>query len=88
MELASFILVEDRRDHYNKRTNRQPTEHLNRLNIAPQPDSPLYFRIARQYDTDQPNLKAVNRLIQIVPYMGLALLVMLVNAGLILADKQ
>ena len=63
-------------------------KHFNRFNIAPQPDSLFYFRIARQYGLDQPKLEAVNRLIQIVLYMSLAPLVMLVNAGLIPVGKQ
>ena len=88
MELTSSILVEERVNRYDERTHRPPPELFDRLNFAPQPAPPFYFRIARQYGLDQPKLEAVNRLIHIVPFMGLALCVMLVNAGLIPADKQ
>ena len=88
MELTSSILVEERVNRYDERTHRPPPELFDRFNFAPQPASPFYFRIARQYGLDQPKLEAVNRLIHIVPFMGLALCVMLVNAGLIPADKQ
>ena len=64
------------------------TSPFGRLNLAPQPASPFYFRLTRTHDLDQPKLDASNRLLRIAPHLGLALLVMLVESGLITETRQ
>ena len=59
-----------------------------RLNLAPEPASPFYFRLTNTHDLDQPKLEATNRLLRIAPHLGLALLVMLVKNGLIAETRQ
>ena len=59
-----------------------------RLNIAPQPASPFFFRLTNTHDLDQPKLEATNRLVRIAPHLGLALLVMIVENGLITETRQ
>ena len=49
---------------------------------------PLYFRLTRTHDLDRPKLDALNRLLRIAPHLGLALLVMLVESGLITETRQ
>ena len=59
-----------------------------RLNIAPLPASPSYFRLTNTHDLVQPMLDASNRSLRNAPHLGLALLVMLVRDGLIAETRQ
>ena len=87
-ELATSLMLEERKSRFEERSRRVRQAPFGRLNLAPQPASFFYFRITCTYDLDQPKLEATNRLLRIAPHLGLALLVMLVNNGLIAETRQ
>ena len=87
-ELATSLMLEERKSRFEDRSRRVHQVHFGRLNLAPQPASPFYFRLTCKHDLDQPKLEASNRLLRIASHLGLALLVMLVENGLITETRQ
>ena len=83
IELATSIMLEKHQSGYEERSRRLRPAPFGRQNFAPQPSSPVYFKITRSYELDHWKLEATNRLMRIAPHMGLALLMMLVDSGLI-----
>ena len=81
-------MLEERKSRFEERSRRVRQVPFGRLNFAPQPASPVYFRLTCTHDLDQPKLKATNRLLRIAPYRGLALFLMLVENGLIAETRQ
>ena len=87
-ELATSLMLEERKSRFEERARRVRQAPFGRLNIAMQSASPFYFRLTNTHELDQPNLDATNRLLRIAPHLGLALLVMLVENGLITETRQ
>ena len=87
-ELATSLMLEERKSRFEERSRRVHKAPFGRLNLAPQPALPFYFRLTNTHDLDQPKLEATNRLLRIAPHLGLALLVMLVKNGLITETRQ
>ena len=87
-ELATSLMLEERKSRFEERARRVRQAPFGRLNIAPQPASPFYFRLTNTHELDQPKLDATNRLLRIAPHLGLALLVMLVENGLVTETRQ
>ena len=87
-ELATSLMLEERKSRFEERSRRVHQAPFGKLNVAPQPASPFYFRLTNTHDLDQPKLEATNRLLRIVPHLGLALLLMLVENGLIAETRQ
>ena len=87
-ELATSLMLEERKSRFEEQSRRVHQAPFGRLNLAPQPASPFYFRLTCTHDLDQPKLEATNRLLRIAPHLGLALLVMLVENGLIAETPQ
>ena len=87
-ELATSLMLEERKSRFEERSRRVHQAPFGRLNLAPQPASPFYFRLTCTHDLDQPKLEASNRLLRIAPHLGLALLVMLVENGLITETRH
>ena len=82
-ELATSFMLKERKSRFKERERRVRQAPFGRLNIAPHPASPFFFRLTNTHGLDQPKLDASNRLLRIAPHLGLALLVMLVGDGLI-----
>ena len=87
-ELATSLMLEERKSRFEERARRVRQAPFGRLNIAPQPASPFYFRLTNTHELAQPKLDATNRLLRIAPHLGLALLVILVENGLITERRQ
>ena len=87
-ELATSLMLEERKSRFEEQSRRVHQTPFGRLNLAPKPASPFYFRLTNTHDLDQPKLAATNRLLRIAPHLGLALLVMLVETGLITETRQ
>ena len=87
-ELATSLMLEERKSRFEERSRRVRQAPFGGLNLAPQPASPFCFRLANTHDLDQPKLEASNRVVRIAPNFGLALLVMLVENGLISETRQ
>ena len=87
-ELATSLMLEERKSRFEERARRVRQAPFGRLNIPPQPASPFYFRLTNTHELDQLKLDATNRLLRIAPHLGLALLVMLVENGLISEARQ
>ena len=87
-ELATSLMLEERKSRFEERARRVRQAPFGRLNIAPQPASPFYFRLTNTHELDQPMLDATKRLLRIAPHFGLALFVMLVENGLISEARQ
>ena len=81
-------MLEERKSRFEERSRRVRQVPYGRVNFALQPASPFYFRLTCTHDLDQPKLEATNRLLRIAPHLGLALLVMLVENGLIAETRQ
>ena len=81
-------MQEERKSRFEERSRRVRQVPFGRLNLAQQHASPFYFRLTCTHDLDQPKLEATNRLLRIAPHLGLALLVMLVENGLIAETRQ
>ena len=82
-ELATSIMLEEHKSRYDERARRVRPAPFGRLNFAPQPSTPFYFRITRSYELEHGKLEAANRLMRMAPHLGLALLMMMVDSGLI-----
>ena len=82
-ELAISIMLEEHKSRYEERSGPVQPAPFGRQNFAPQPSTPFYFRITRSYELEHGKLKAANRLMRMAPHLGLALLMMLVDSGLI-----
>ena len=87
-ELATSLMLEERKSKFEERARRLRQTPFGRLNIAPEPASPFYFRLTNTHELDQPKLDASNLLLRIAPHLGLALLVMLVGDGLISETRE
>ena len=87
-ELATSLLLEERKSRFEERSRSVHQPPFGRLNLAPQPASPFYFRLTCTHELDQPKLKATNRVLRIAPHLGLALLVMLLENGFIAETRQ
>ena len=87
-ELATSLMLEERKWRFEERARRVRQALFGRLNIAPQPASPFYFRLTNTHELDKPKLDATNRLLRMAKHLGLALLVMLVENGLITETRQ
>ena len=87
-QLATSLMLEKNKSRFEERSRRVRQVPFGRLNIEPQPASPFYFKLTCTHDLDQPKLEATNRLLRIAPHLGLALLVMLVENGLIAETRQ
>ena len=87
-ELATSLMLEERKSKFEERAHRVRQAPFGRLNIAPQPASPFYFRLANTQDLDQPKLEATNSLLRIAPHLGLSFLDMPVENGLITETHQ
>ena len=87
-ELATSLMLKERKSRFEERSRRVHLAPFGRLNLAPQPALPFYFRLTCTHDLDQPKLEVTNRLLRIAPDLGLALLVMLVENGLIAETRQ
>ena len=82
-ELATSLMREERKSRFKERSRRACPVFFGRLNLAPQPASHFYFRLTCTYELDQPKIEATNRMSRIAPHLGLALLALLVENGLI-----
>ena len=87
-ELVTSLMLEERKSRFEKRARRVRQPLFGRLNIAPQPALPFYFRLTNTHELDQPKLYVTNRLLRIAPHLGLALIVMFVENGLITETRQ
>ena len=87
-ELATSLILEEHKSRFEEQSRRVRQVPFGRLNLAPQPVSAFYFRLTRTHDLDQPKHEASNRMLRIAPHLGLALLVMLVESGLITETRQ
>ena len=87
-ELATSLILEDRKSRFEERARRVRQAPFGRLNIAPQPVLPFYFRLTNTHVLHHPKLGASNRWLRIAPHLCLALLVMLVGDGLITETRQ
>ena len=87
-ELSTSLMLDKRKSRFEERSRRVHQAPFGILNLAPQPASPFYFRMTNTHDLDQPKLEATNRLLRIAAHIGLALLVMLVENGLITQTRQ
>ena len=76
-------MLEEHKSRYEKRSRRVRPAPFGRQNFEPQPSLPFYFRITRSHELDHGKLEIANRLMRIAPHLGLALLMMLVDSGLI-----
>ena len=82
-ELVTSIMLEKHKSRYKKRSRRVRPTPFDRQNFAPQPSSTFYLRITRLHEFDYGKLNVTNSVMRIAPHLGLALLIMLVNSGLI-----
>ena len=87
-ELATSLMLEERKSRFELRSRHVHQAPFGRLNLAPQPASPFYFRLTNTHDLDQPKHVATNRLLRIAPHIGVALLVKLVENDLIAETRQ
>ena len=87
-DLATSVILEEGKSRFEERSRRVRQVPFGRLNHAPQPASPLYFRLTLTHDLDQLKLDASNRLLRIAPYFGLVLLVMVFECRLITEARQ
>ena len=81
-------MLEERATKFGERMRRVRQEPFGRLRVAPQPAAPFYFRITRRYELEMVKVEVTNRLQRIAPHLGVALLVMLVDAGLITQTRK
>ena len=81
-------MLEERKYRLEERSRRIRQFPFIGLNLSPQPPSPFYFRLTCTHDLDQPKLEGTNHLLRIAPHLGFALLVMLVENGLIAETRQ
>ena len=56
-ELATSLMLEERKSRFEERSRRVRQVPFGRLNHAPQPASPFYFRLTCTHDLDQPKLQ-------------------------------
>ena len=87
-ELATSLMLEERKSRFEERLRRVRQVPVGRLNLTLQPASPFYFRLTRTHELEQAKLDASNRMLRIAAHLGLALLVMLVEGGLISETRQ
>ena len=60
-ELATSLMLEKRKSRFEERSRRVRQVPIGRLNLAPLPASPFYFRLTRTHDFDEPKLETSNR---------------------------
>ena len=87
-ELATSLMQKQRKSRFEKRSLRVHQAPFGRLNLTPRPASIFYFRLMYTRDLDQPKLEASNRLLRIALHLGFALLVMLIENGVITETRQ
>ena len=81
-------MLEDRSTRFEKRSRRVRQEPVGSLQIAPQPASPIYFRVTLAYDLGVTKLEVTNRLLRIAHHHGLKLLHMRVMRKLITETRK
>ena len=81
-------MLEERKSRFEAQSRRVHQASFGRLNLAPRPASPVYFKLTCTHDLNQPKLEASNRLLRIATHFCLTLLVMLVENGLITEIRQ